>query len=231
MYSNLKKDILEDIRSVIGFILLHSKSLIQIPFLIFLLIELLDFGLRELTYKFKLYDLSEIMVLFPKLLYLFPALIITLLIENAYRNRELEFYSFKKIFLQNLKKGFLIYFIYNIIISVGYLLLIIPGIFLNVRLIASPYLVIFEDLKFKEAFTVSYNHTAEFSFRIFWVLLLVTLPILPFEIYNQFYVNSQIVHFLLNIFGSVYSVLFIVIGYMYFLKIKKASGFEPSPST
>lgn len=86
---------------------------------------------------------------------------------KAMRGDEFEFGDVFTGFRENYLQVVLASFLYSVLIGIGFLLLIIPGIIIGIRLSFVPYLVMDEKLDAVEAIKTSWEMTKDFSTNIF----------------------------------------------------------------
>ena len=105
----------------------------------------------------------------------------------------------------------------------GFLMLIIPGIVIAIKLTAAPYLIAIDRFSFPDAIRYSFEGTNNISWAIFIVSFVLSLPVVMVY-FIQFQLTSLIGSSLISVFTSLYTVLFYILGFIIYTEVKRRMG-------
>ncbi len=225
---NKKERIKKDAISVFGFIFLHKKLLIFIPFQIFAILTLLKMLIQK---AFPGIGIMGIYLIEFFLRTLPSAVIIygfILMIDMLFNENSFDPDIFKERFIKNYQNGILILVLYFTLSQIGHAIILVLGVFISAKLLLAPFFVIFENLPVKRALEKS------FSFKMMkgnGLLMYKTLVVLSIPLVVAILVSiivlivsdnlEMILLYNINQFLiSFYSVVYWIAAYMYFLRFK-----------
>ncbi len=108
----------------------------------------------------------------------------------------------------------------QLMVALGFLFLIIPGIVIAVKLTAMLYLISVDGFSFSDAVRYSFEGTNNIFWAIFIISFVLSLPAAVIYLI-QLHLTSVIANSLISMFISLYSVLFYILGYIIYTEVKR----------
>jgi hypothetical protein len=125
----------------------------------------------------------------------------------------------------NFLQGFLSYIIYRFAVSLGLIFLIIPGIFIAVRLLLFPFYVILNNYDIMSSIRISDDLAKGFGLRIGASLFIFIIPIIGLLFFITEF-TTQLAQSIFSVLFQFFSIGFTTVGYVYFVKLLPDIPFE-----
>ncbi len=216
----------KDLESVFGFILLYPKVLIVIPIQFYTVINLIQLLARKAVEESNTVGIFLIDLFFGTLPFAVLQYALIIAIKLLFLEKELDYNVFKKTFLKSYKEGITIFIIYLFLIKVGFWVMMVVGVIISIKLYFAPFLVVFDKYNYKEALLkssiIKINSTP--GRKVYLVFFLLTLPLLAvitlLVMGIEDFFDFQLFISISQIIIDSYCTVFLVAGYMYYLRFK-----------
>ncbi|MEJ2544941.1 MAG: hypothetical protein P8Y99_12815 [Calditrichaceae bacterium] len=147
-------------------------------------------------------------------------LMVIFVIDQIYHKKKFSFSDIKSFIIKYFVMVSFSVFIIGILVQIGFLLLIVPGIYIMARLAIVPYLQSLDGIKLKESFQLSYELSKNNAWVIFICTSIIFIPILIFLLIQRG-VSNQLVYSLLSILLHLIYIAEVVLIYHFYIDIKE----------
>ena len=176
------------------------------------------------VYEFNLWNMlsaSDYILILLNFIYNgFYLIVLIFLINIMYEDKK---FSINDVFIF-IKQKFLgialIIFIIKILTNIGYIFLILPGIYILSRLAIAPYLYSIDSCKIYNSFWLSITYTKKHVWKIFLTIIIINIPIIPLFIIQQLISNHLFIS-IISVFFQLYYIVEVVLFYIFYLDIKE----------
>lgn len=180
--------------------------------------------MSPIVYKFNLWNMISVSKYIPLVLNFiyngFYLTILIFLINIMYENKK---FSINDVFLFIRQKFLgiaLIIFVIKILTNIGFILLILPGIYILSRLAITPYLFSIDGCKIYNSFWLSLTYSKKYVWTIFLTIIIINIPIIPVFIIRVLVSNLVIVS-IISFLLQLYYIVEVVLFYIFYLEIKE----------
>jgi len=153
----------------------------------------------------------------------FFLLLVIFLINTIHHKQKFSLKDINKFITDNFFTVALSIFLINLVTRIGLYLLILPGIYILVRLSLTPFLISLDNINLMRAFHLSFQLSKQNTWVMFFSILIVSIPAILFGIILQF-TSNIVFSFLLNLILYGFYIVETILIYHFYLELKGYIG-------